>query len=669
MKGAYSVLGILCIILIIGCDYGGEESATPQGTESVNSAEKWNSINNPSVFSPTLEYKLSALPKEGKAEQTPWPDTYWPTYEDSINARWQVIYHYKPVSKDTLSPAEKYDMAFNNWNPGDDFYKLQPYSESNCESKKWDKEYYEKLGPLAKWVSKYKGNWEAHNGVDDDGDGKTDECDDRDGVETWWGLCHAWVPAAILEKEPKKPVVYNGVKFEISDIKALLIIAYDSSNAKLIGGRCNDKEVKTDPKTGRILADQCRDVNAGTFHVVMANYLGKMKKAIAEDKTYDYEVWNQPILGWKVDSMKKITKSTAIKLLKLEGTSYQYNADAKSFYEVYSTVYYVTESYPGYEPLVPKIDQYTRTDKYHYILELDGSGKIIGGEWLDQSLKNHPDFLWLPISAGTYAPISMANVQKLLQMSLDEGPVVPPSDMMVYENKTSYTIPDNNAQGVTSTINVPDDFQVGSKVEVEVVIEHTYIGDLIISLKHGTKTVVLQKNQGGSAANLNKTFTVTDFTGDSAKGEWGLVVVDNAAQDTGKIVSWKLKIAKGGGATPGGTIKASATDCPKNIPDNSPTGVTSTINITESKVIKGVKVTVKIEHTYIGALVVKVKHGEKEKILHNQEGGGATSIDKSFDVSEFNGMDSKGTWELNVADMDAYNDTGKIVSWSIEIAY
>ena len=39
----------------------------------------------------------------------PWPDTYWPTYEDSVNARWQ--------GSDVPSPLEKYDMAFNNWQP------------------------------------------------------------------------------------------------------------------------------------------------------------------------------------------------------------------------------------------------------------------------------------------------------------------------------------------------------------------------------------------------------------------------------------------------------------------------------------------------------------------------------------------------------------------------
>jgi subtilisin-like proprotein convertase family protein len=653
-----------------GFDGSGQIQEKPANTmQTVQQGEAWNSINNPSLFKVQLEYKLSALPKEGRAEKIPWPDTYWPTYEDSINARWQVGYG-QPASKDTLSPAEKYDMAFNNWNPGTDFYKLKPYSSSNCDNKSWDKEYYNKLGPAAKYVSENKGNWEAHDGYDSDGDGKTDECDDRDGVETWWGLCHAWVPAAILEKEPQKPVVHNGVKFEVSDIKALLIAMYDSSDAILVGGRCNDKEVKVDSKTGRILADQCRDTNPGTYHVVMANFLGK-KKALAEDRTYDYQVWNQPIVEWKVNSMKEIKEKDAIKLLGLPATvtKYPHNKNAKKWYEVYATTYYITESEASTEAFTDVIDDYTRDDQYHYILEIDKNGKVIGGEWLDQSHKNHPDFLWLPIAPGGGNPyIDMDNVMMLMNKSVN--PDIPVGDIKEYENKSPLDIPDNNSTGVTSKINVPDNFTIGAKIDVDVDITHTYIGDLIVTLKKGEKSVILHNKAGGSAKNLKKTFTVTDWTGLSAKGEWSLVIADVASSDTGKLNSWKLKIVKTGGTTPtGDTIKASSTDTPKNIPDNNTAGVTSTINVTDSKTIKAVKVIVKIEHTYIGALIVKVKHAGKEKILHNLEGGEGTSIDKSYDVAEFNGMSSSGSWELNAADTDAYGDTGKIVSWSLEITY
>lgn len=31
---------------------------------------------------------------------------------------------------------------------------------------------------------------------------------------------------------------------------------------------------------------------------------------------------------------------------------------------------------------------------YDYVLEIDGAGQIIGGEWLGTSKDFHPDFLW-----------------------------------------------------------------------------------------------------------------------------------------------------------------------------------------------------------------------------------------------------------------------------------
>jgi subtilisin-like proprotein convertase family protein len=661
-------LGLVVLLLALAAVAGCENWQDP-GLGGAKLPEKWDTTNAPTNFASNLEYKLANLPKEGASERVPWPDTYWPTYEDSINARWQVSYG--AVTKDKLSPAEKYDLAFNGWQASDAFLKLKPYSSDNCASKGWDKAYYEQLGPVAKWVAQNKGNWDSHNGLDDDGDGQTDECDDRDGVETWWGLCHAWVPAAILQEEPLNPVTENGVRFEVSDIKALLIAVHDPSSAKMLGGRCNDKEVKKDEKTGRILASQCRDLNAGTYHVIMANYLGMQKRAIAEDRTYDYQVWNQPIRGWKVDSIKEITKADAIKLLKLPATTtaYAYNTSAKKFWEVRATTSYITESQASTENFADSVDNFTRTDQYHYVLELDGYGKIIGGEWTAETQTNYPDFLWLPTAAqGGYPYIDSSKVMDLLKKSRGGGTDVPVGDFKEYSSTGSVDIPDNNSTGVTSTITVPDEFNVGAKVEVVVDITHTYVGDLVLTLKHGSKQAVLQNQAGGSAHDLKKTFTVTDFTGTAAKGAWSLVVADVAAADTGKLVSWKLRLASPGG-TPGSSIKASASDTPKTIPDNTPAGVTSTINVSDSKTVKGVKATVKIEHTYVGALVITLKHAGKSAELKSADSDSGTSIDKVFESAVFNGTSSSGAWELNVADTDAYDDTGKLLSWSIEITY
>ena len=74
--------------------------------------DRWNSRNNPERFDGEFNYHVEDLPQSGAAEREAWPSTYWPTYEDSINHRWQA---------NTLSPAELYDRAFNDWTPADGF--------------------------------------------------------------------------------------------------------------------------------------------------------------------------------------------------------------------------------------------------------------------------------------------------------------------------------------------------------------------------------------------------------------------------------------------------------------------------------------------------------------------------------------------------------------------
>ncbi len=363
-------------------------------------ADEWDRANDPERFVRYLDeeliYNLSELPLEGEAQKKAWPASYWPTYQDSTNARW--------LGQDTLSPMEKYDLVYNGWTPPDGFLTLKPKS-SGCSDLDFDPGYYAALGPAARWMSENRGHWRTHDGLDNDSDGKIDECSGNEGIDTWWGLCHAWTPAAILENEPLYPVTVDGVTFEISDLKALMITTYDYSRAMVIGGRCKTDDVERD-ENGRIVNPDCRDTNAGTFHVILTNFIGLMKMGFAEDRTYDSEVWNQPVDSYRVEELRDITESEAIELLIADPssvTNYPYNDQAKLFVEVIVTVHYVTESHPMSRPIIDDHSQYLRKDRYHYVLELDGEGQIIGGEWINGrasssfgSFSQQPDFLWLP---------------------------------------------------------------------------------------------------------------------------------------------------------------------------------------------------------------------------------------------------------------------------------
>ena len=648
---ALLLLTLSLVFIIISCGRFQPQSQKPAVSGKDGKSDAWDYRNDPDRLNMSLNYKLGELPKRGESEKTPWPGDYWATYKDSTNHRWQ---------RGELSPLEKYDMAFNDWRPSESFMSLEPFNPATCND--FDEEYYDRLGPAAKYQSRNKGNAKARNGRDDDDDGEADECGDHDGVETWWGLCHAWVPAAILEDEPQHAAVYNGVTFEVSDIKALLMTAYDKSSAIIVGGRCNEKEVERDDN-GRLTQSQCRDTNAGTFHVVITNILGVQKRALAEDRTYNYQVWNQPIRSYKVDKMDEINLEKALSLLGVEGTSYPFNDKAKRFFEVRMNVDYITESSPSKEPMIPSIDRYTRTDRYHYLLELDERENIIGGEWLGSSRENHPDFLWVPLSAQESGNphLSLENVRMLLELSRQD----PQEDgeAIKHSNNEERPIPDNDAAGITSVINVPDSGSIAS-LKVKIEITHSYIGDLQIELRREGQRVLLHGRQGGSQSNINETYAVVEFNGMDVSGEWTLHISDNAKRDEGKLKSWSLLLTTG---TPSGTIRTLTSNDRVNIPDNDADGVTGEISTTESGTVKSLRVKVDIKHDYIGDLIVKLRHNDMIRTLHNRQGGSEGDLVTTYNVTEFNGMSLSGKWELMVSD-NARSDEGHVENWSLVAA-
>ena len=611
---------------------------TQDGVEKPSDAraDAWNWRNNPRGFRTELSYVFDDLPLEGASSRIGWAASYWPYYQDGINYRWQ--------GDDVLSPAEKYDKAFHNWEPEDGFMDLKPWDSWTCE---YDEEYYDKLGPVAEWTNRNKGTWRAHNGIDDDKDEvvDADECkEDRseyDGLETWWGICHAWAPAAIMEDEPQAAVERNGVKFEVSDIKALLIQQWDRASAYMVGGRCNDRELERDD-TGRITNSECRDLNAGSWHVIITNLLGKHSRPFVIERTTNYEIWNQPLVGYEVTEQREITLEEAHELLEVvvasqggtgefvqgieegtglaeailkfvnEGTEeeldddarlfsnavtnilaarpfetlaelddvsgvgssafgslrryvennnlvpanpdeYKYNDDATRFIEVRMTTDWVTESHASADPMTPVNDRYMRHDNYHYILELNDDGEVIGGEWVGSSNTNHPDFVWLPVaSRGGNPHIDIDLVREMIAESQptdddddddddDNGGV----QVRTYSNSDVLDIPDNDPEGVKSFIEVTDKGTI-QKVNLDLQIDHTYRGDLIVQLVHGGVALTVYDGQDASSP-WEDDVAISDqlvdgFMGAEIEGQWELRVFDSMGADIGKLVSWSLKV-------------------------------------------------------------------------------------------------------------------------------
>ncbi|HEV2783794.1 MAG TPA: M14 family metallopeptidase, partial [Actinophytocola sp.] len=117
----------------------------------------------------------------------------------------------------------------------------------------------------------------------------------------------------------------------------------------------------------------------------------------------------------------------------------------------------------------------------------------------------------------------------------------PPPPGRTFENTTDVAIPDLATVSSPITVSgLTGNASASSTIEVHIV--HTYIGDLVVDLVAPDGTVYnLHNRSGGSADNLNQTYT-RNLSGELANGTWNLRVRDAAAQDVGRIDSWKLTI-------------------------------------------------------------------------------------------------------------------------------
>lgn len=328
-------------------------------------------------------YELDQL-RDGESSVMPWSGHYWPTYQGGIGARYAEpefpassdfkenhtyfeknyfnIADYSEDRLNKLSPGEKFDLVV-----GDDKWSLT--------SRAWREglAYYER-------------------------DGK---------VETWMGICHGWAPAAIAVPRPVRafdveiPNLGKKIKFYPDDVRGLVSQLWANAHLpnRFLGGRCNDKNPKTD-RNGRILSKDCFDLNPATWHLALLNLVGKNKQSFVFDATYDYEVWNQPLAGYSFRYFNPITSVSAedIRGAIVPRSEYKrdpykkYRSDkAKQIVGIEMTLYYVVEDGAFHYDLENAPEDAVTSVTYYYDLELDENNMIIGGEWYQLA---HPDMAW-----------------------------------------------------------------------------------------------------------------------------------------------------------------------------------------------------------------------------------------------------------------------------------
>lgn len=230
------------------------------------------------------------------------------------------------------------------------------------------------------------------------------EIDKHTGGPDWAGHCNGYSAAAQRHpKEPSKPVVRGGVTFDPRDIKALMAEIHMNADYEFLGGNRCDREgnvpgpgSRTDPK----VMNECEDINPGTLHAAVVNWIGRMHHTVIMDEFSGDQVWNYPLFKYQVVTQEAITKAQAKQLVIGQASGdYIFNPAAVKFVNIRTKLFFgaaqrheVLGGRDAQNRVIPPGEM-----ELTYVLELNGEGEILGGEWTGQSQTKHPDFLWVAL--------------------------------------------------------------------------------------------------------------------------------------------------------------------------------------------------------------------------------------------------------------------------------
>lgn len=309
--------------------------------------ESWSDLSDPIIMGPSFIQDFQRLPLKGATlpSEKLWSGDYWALVKGSINYRWnakkKIGFNLTSPDKSTamrmtiqelaeLSPSEKYDLLTGRYD-----YPLKAIAGKIADPK----------------------------------------------ASIWEGMCHGWSPAAINHNEPTPKLLRNPDGIEIpfgsTDIKALLSFYYGYLNTTadnfMIGRRCykspflnSDKDCQNDP-------------NAGAFHVLLANKIGIEGKTFILDLERFEQVWNHPVTSYHsvITGEEKPYASAALATTRVV--------------KLRTRIVYLDEGDNDWRPVLGTKKQKYDERTYDYKLELDSSGRIIGGEWIS---RDRPDFIW-----------------------------------------------------------------------------------------------------------------------------------------------------------------------------------------------------------------------------------------------------------------------------------
>lgn len=176
----------------------------------------------------------------------------------------------------------------------------------------------------------------------------------------WAGLCHAWAVASVLHVEPTTSYALKGINFTTGDQKALLLKSYENvSDLKIYGQRYDGNRL-----------DEYDDVYPDQFHRVVQVYLFEQKLPFLMDYDPSFSVWTVPVFLTKFSIKKDGANSAFVQAWVTMASPF---VDSPDFIGIKRIV---------------KTYEYRLTGEW-----IDGELKVSGGEWLNDSSFDHPDYI------------------------------------------------------------------------------------------------------------------------------------------------------------------------------------------------------------------------------------------------------------------------------------
>ncbi len=344
--------------------------------------EQWNPANDPLRMLPdNYERSFSELATDAQSSKNPWSDSYWPTSAGGLAHRWNDTdssmndaFIYQPYSLNQLRLMSSADLS-----------KLSPAEKFDILNAAY---HYPLLN-----AERRRTNLDAPG---------------------WEGLCHGWASAALNFKEPKSLIVKNpdgiAIPFGAADVKALLALYvgnYGNARTYFVAERC-EYNFAENPNAKR--RPECRDANAGMFHLVLANKIGIDKKGFVADLNREQQVWNQPIVSF-----------TSERLSERDGASRGAAPGTVREVTLKTVIGYAVETMPEWDAGI--VNESKR--EYKYQLELNARGDVIGGAWLEET---RPDFLWVQEKTAFYdfGSIKFSSLERLYRESTNSDGIANP---------------------------------------------------------------------------------------------------------------------------------------------------------------------------------------------------------------------------------------------------